>query len=690
MKKLPILLGCILAFIYVGIGLRSLQHYGVNWDEPVHFGRGQAILHFFLTGKKDYKDLETSAPIRRSFYQSDGYTYTYLENNFHGTTFPVIGAGHPVLSDLLASITNRIVYGWLGLLGDIESYHAYSVFLGAILVGAVTYFTATIYGTFSGIIAGISLLTYPLFLGETRFNIKDPPEAVYYALTAMTFYLGITRNKWRWILLSSIFAGFAFGTKLNVVFLVPSMAIWLFWVWFPKIRKLNIKGFILKHKKVLACFLLFPVVIALFYFGTWPMLWTDPINRFFYNLSYYKTVGIGEYQPSFVTYFGLNTYAAQWIFYTTPIITLTLAVIGLFWTFTKGWKEKQKTSWFIFLWFFVPIFRVMLPHTSIYGGARQIMEYIPPMAILAGIGAGWIVIWLSSYLVTSVKISKGKKARVILSLQAIIILSFLPITLKMISMYPNGSLYFNPIIGGLKGAQAKDIPGWGNSLGSAYRQGVRWINEHAEPQAKIATIYGLRSNIALSDLRPDIEFENRFRSGPMRAGEYIVGVTHQGTELIYLRKYLERFLIPLYEVRVDGVPILKIWKNDLEHTKEAYKKEEQVFTRVQSVIQEGKQIDIDIGQIISITRLIISFSINASCNLPTDGYVEYSIDGDHWHRVVNDFINSSISSWIRSQPEPGILHVLFAAEPVRFVRVMILDENSCLLSTPVRVSFMYL
>ncbi|MDP3983026.1 MAG: hypothetical protein Q8Q65_03045, partial [bacterium] len=47
----------ILAVIYFTINLFTLSDYGVNWDEPVHFMRGQTFLRYMLEGKKDYADL---------------------------------------------------------------------------------------------------------------------------------------------------------------------------------------------------------------------------------------------------------------------------------------------------------------------------------------------------------------------------------------------------------------------------------------------------------------------------------------------------------------------------------------------------------------------------------------------------------------------------------------------------------
>src|SRR3989344_6123768 len=127
--------------IFLVVGVWTLPHYGMNWDEPIHFMRGQAYLHYFLTGEKDYKSLPpypkltpdcgTDCPphpgglynfisyrgnityeealfkdnpvklfeFKRSYYQSDSYTFN---------EFIAMEEGHPPLGGILAALTNNI------------------------------------------------------------------------------------------------------------------------------------------------------------------------------------------------------------------------------------------------------------------------------------------------------------------------------------------------------------------------------------------------------------------------------------------------------------------------------------------------------------------------------------------------------------------------------------------------------
>src|SRR3989344_6989036 len=51
-------LACFFALLYFIAGLATLSDYGVNWDAMSHLSRGQAYLHYYLTGNKDYTDLK--------------------------------------------------------------------------------------------------------------------------------------------------------------------------------------------------------------------------------------------------------------------------------------------------------------------------------------------------------------------------------------------------------------------------------------------------------------------------------------------------------------------------------------------------------------------------------------------------------------------------------------------------------
>src|SRR3990167_7656980 len=281
------------------------------------------------------------------------------------------------------------------------------------------------------------------------------------------------------------------------------MIIWL--AIYILFRKISIK----KYLKLTPTILLYPLIALAILFISWPFLWKSPIARFIQVINFYKSLGISSGFDQRFIHWGFNTYASEWILYTTPIITIILASIGIFYILRSGLKKKLFAEIFVLLWFLIPIVRVTVPHAGIYGGVRQIMEFIPALAILSGIGATKLV---------------NKTRKLLFLSQLLIILSFIPITAKLISIHPNENVYFNPLIGGLKGASIRNFPDWGTTLGSAYKGGIDWINQNVERDSKVALIRGLLSNVPRIFIRPDIYFSESHYSGNKKNGEYLIEV----------------------------------------------------------------------------------------------------------------------------------------------------------------------
>src|SRR5258708_1162265 len=247
-KRVPLVI-FIIPIASLIIGIATLNHYGINWDEPYHYRRGQAFLQYLLTGRKDYANLPkypalmgtsdnpdfrngevnfeavqknpslSNPKVRRSFYQDDSWDGNFFIDT--ETTY-----GHPALNDVLASLSNKIFYQKLGVLGDLESYRLFIVFVVALTIFSVALFMWSEFRVIESIFTSLAFAIYPLLLGEQHFNIKDPVEASFYTLTIITTYLGIQKNKLSWLLISVLFFALAMATKFNVIFAVIPLTTW--------------------------------------------------------------------------------------------------------------------------------------------------------------------------------------------------------------------------------------------------------------------------------------------------------------------------------------------------------------------------------------------------------------------------------------------------------------------------------
>ena len=309
------------------------------------------------------------------------------------------------------------------------------------------------------------------------------------------------------------------------------------------------------------------------------------------------------------------------------IIILLLSCSGIFYVFKEGLKENRQTSLLVLLWFAIPIIRVTLPGAGIYGGVRQIMEFIPAMAILSGIGAAYIVGRL--------------RGRLNVVLKLLIVASFIPVTAKLISLHPNEGLYFNSFIGGFKGAMSKNFLDANYDLGNPYRQAIVWANNNLEIGAKLALFAGLGSDIPGTQLREDIKFSNLYRSGFERRGEYVLGLMENVNEDSYgdpfIYHYYNNFMNPFHEIKVEGVPIVRIWKNDDFYAKSKYKNQEKIQNTTLELSENYLLIDLKNPRVI--TKIMVFFG-EKPCTRADTGLIEIALNNDEWEIVDNDIVIS--------------------------------------------------
>lgn len=665
----------VIPLLFLFFGLLTMSDYGVNWDNSMHYNRGQAYLHYFLTGQTNYlnlprnKHLDESvdftdirgelAPIYieapksnqennqpRSYYQSDVFNFEYFKEK---------DSGHPPVNGILASFTNYIFFQKLGILSDLYSYQIFGIMIAAALILGVTILVFYLYGIIPALIAGSSLALYPLFLSESHFNIKDPILASFFGLTIISLYFGVVKKNFLLIYLSAILSGLSLGTKFNTVFLPLIVGPWLIFYW------VTIGKFKIRKEWILVFLISFIIPFAILYL-LWPYLWFNGFSGILNILNYYLEEGTGSTADiSGFNFFGFNFFTLIWIIITTPLPILALSSIGIVWLFNQLVRQKNHTSLLLILWLIIPVLRVTLPNTTIYGGVRHIMEYIPALSIASGIGAYFLI----------KKFSKLKNFLIIL-----IAFLMLLVAAEMISIHPNQNIYFNQLVGGLSGAKKMNIPYAGNTFGNVYQQGIKWLNQNAEKNSQLGLPIGGTVNLPRENLRPDILLRNDNFSAFSKKGEYEIEMTYDWLpKNTFTYAYLENFLNPVKEIKVDGISLLKIWKNDLNHTKPGFEKEKKYS--IKSVNIKGSELIINIGQKISLTRIYIIHGKN-NCVNSINGSISTSLDGMEWKTEIDSISYPQMSANQISAEDKDFFY-LFAAKPAAFISITPTGKSPCLL-----------
>lgn len=549
-RKIALLLG----FVFFLVNALTLSQYGVSWDEPPNYLKADRFLEYFLTGNKDYLDLQKRMGVS-AFDREENSLYTAQSFVFH-----------PSVGSYLPAIFHKIFTQKLGILNHIDSHHLAIVLLSSILVSA-TYLLAFA-GTKSKIIAFFSallLMTFPRFLADAHFNPKDVPMTTFSVLFVLFFYNAVKEKKWWLVLISSVFAGLALGSKITGFPIIIVSLVW-FVVFYG--REAAKKSFSLPFlASLLSIFIVPPLILV----GTWPQIWGNVFSNL--KLAYRGATNVGLNGPDI-----WQTYATKYLILVTPTALLILFLIGIVWLIFKIFKEKEQREFLflILLLLITPLLRVSMPRANPYDGIRQFFDVVPAMCVIGGIGAKALIEALQKIVQRFKPLYKIKSFNRSFTLALIVILIVLPILFEFAinfkKHHPYELTYFNPLFGGLPKAYYDKLPYSTDYWGGVYKQGVELLNEKLPKGATLDLPFGahmifdynLRKDIrvCLTDLRG----WSKVYPAP---GDYIMYFTRQssysGNIII---EYCEERLNPIYTIDVDEVPILKVFKNSDEYKKE--------------------------------------------------------------------------------------------------------------------------
>jgi hypothetical protein len=146
---------------------------------------------------------------------------------------------------------------------------------------------------------------------------------------------------------------------------------------------------------------------------------------------------------------------------------------------------------------------------------------------------------------------------------------------------------------------------------------------------------------------------------------------------LYAYQYYDNYLNPVYEVKVDGVPILKIWKNDLAHTKRGYQSES--IYNPSSIKPEDGKILLDYDNEFWLTKIEIVHSAQG-CDSQTGGYIATSLDKTNWtqHKERIDGPQMRIDPEVYGIDENKMVYFLPAVN-TKHIMIDTLNPDSCYL-----------
>lgn len=532
-KSEILVLTFILAFVI--IGALTLQEYGLTWDEGLgNLFFGERYVNYLISLDPAYldftdKDLEIH---RRPL-------------NLYESPFRTRPHEFPPLADMLSAATMEVLAYRFNWFDPIDAFHLMKVLLCAVLLWVLFLFARSRFGILTAFLCVLMLGTYPRFWGDMHFNPKDIPETVFFALTIIMFVTWFEKPSWQRALGVGILFGSALSIKANALFLpfvliigvLPWQMTWRPWM---KVSQ-HLREYRWHYGLMIASSLLIHII-------SWPYLYSDPLRLWDY---YSYILSQGERQGASLW----NWEPLIQTLTTMPEIILALLIIGIVFAVKQSSSTKLPILRLLVLWAALPIVRTSLPGMVNFDGIRHFEEFLPAVCLLAAYGGASIVEWAS-------KRQPNKRWVWPAGLVLLVVVNIASIEARY---FPYEYLYYNSLVGGLSGANREHkFPEATDYWGSSYRKGMSWLNANAEPNAVLYTsiadwIVRLPAPIWL---RKDISLiPAEAVSESLQTGRtvYIMFITRVGW-YDYIARGCEERLIPVHEIAVDGVSILKIYR----------------------------------------------------------------------------------------------------------------------------------
>lgn len=536
------------------LAVTSFPDYGITWDWVGDLYVAERNVNFLTSANPMWLDFDR--PVDLSM-QGRHLDLTHADSVLPFELY-YFGA-------FLSSLGCKIFFQWLGVLDPVAAHMLPNVLM---LVGTLVLvfgFLRREWSSLEGLAVIPAIAFQPRFWDHLFINLKDFPYACIMAGTLLAARAAFLERSWKKVILASFLFGIACATKLSAGLIPIILAIWVLLA--RSSHRIPGRG-TPAYRGFWIAAVASPLVALVAYVFFWPWMWLDPLERIYTHLHLYlSVVGAG---PAHFQWDRLYLFVSV-----QPPGLLLFALVGISvasFDFVRGRRREQTVL--LLLWLALPVLRVAMPRALDYDGVRHHLEHAIPLGIFTAIGFAACWRWLRQIAATHLPQPAG-------TITALFLLSALPAwwAYRLIEFHPHQILYFNFLAGGTRGAAERweDVTDY---WGSSYRQGSEWLERNAEPGALISV--PVANHIAFATrylwLREDLRYLRmpRVRTNFVPESEallreywrrhdrplYVMYLTRPTWyhDLVYLLE--NSALQPVEEIRVDGVPILKIFRLD--------------------------------------------------------------------------------------------------------------------------------
>lgn len=451
--RLLMIFFAVFSFIYMPY---ISKDFGISGDEFVDQRHAGYVINYYLHGDKT------------ALYQPK----TFL--HFYGISMQIIAEG-------------------ICRLFHVEDYFAMRHGMTAVIGAGGIWYAGLLGlrwgGGLCGLLSMLLLFFTPRYFGNSMNNMKDIPFAtgyimsVFYFIRLFDFY---PYFRLRYIIGAIIGIAIAFGSRSGGLLLYPYLLMYAGLFYILHVGFKNFYKFYKYRQDVLNIFSILLLVFMLSYLlsiALWPYALEHPFSGIVASLKQFTNYTIAlrlifdgkEIMSNMVPVSYVPTFFSIGL----PIILLAGFVGYILWLLIKK-KEFSLISWMLLFASLFPVFWVMYKNSNLYGGIRHFMFVVTIMAVVAA--KFWTLLAQSLNRIPQV-----------CSIALIGILLFLPFS-HMLRNHPHEYIYFNELIGGIKGAYGKyDTDYYYNSL----KNSIEWFKKNVELPKDRQTIIMTNMSFAL-------------------------------------------------------------------------------------------------------------------------------------------------------------------------------------------------
>ncbi len=440
-----------LIVVYCIVAFLTVDHYGMTTHGESCIGLGHKYLHYYATGELDFNDIERPA--------IPGVN----PHLFYDTAIRNDALAYYPFDALLSALTCKVFYEKLHLLDHLSAHVMFLPFVVSLLLWALYRFLSRHADRTIAVLAVLFLITMPRFYGQTVFNIRaDVTMTVMFSLTVLLGAEWILTGRIRLLYLGAITLACGMATKPDSLLACFLVGLWAL----PILIRAGIKGARPSWTTILHIVAAVAVTLAV-YVALYPPLHPWRTGQIAFLAKMLEGMKANASWPGMPW----NLYAPTQLLYTMPVLVLAASIGGLFYAITA--RRRNAVTWLFVLWAVLPIARHCLPNVNHYDADRHFYFAYPAIAVLAALG----IAGLARGLQRMTRLPQVRLAGALGTITAALSIW------GLVEMHPYEYAFNNALIGGLRGAHARNFPYAGDYMATCMREAGQWLDRNARPGA---------------------------------------------------------------------------------------------------------------------------------------------------------------------------------------------------------------